>query len=592
MAAGVNPLVQDIGVCLVGAGALSIAFEKLRVPHVAAFLAAGVIVGPVGLSLVTNASNIETIAHLGLTLLLFLIGLEVDPKGLAASGRALVLGGLLQVPLSIVAALGVFSVAAAAGFATGGYLPLYLSFACAFSSTLLAVKLLQERLRLDTVAGRISVGLLIFQDVWAIVVLAVQPNFADPQVGPIVATFAGTAVVALVGVLLARYVLPTAFRLVAKIPELVVTAALAWCFGLGLFGANLGTFLHMAGLDFKVSVSLEMGALIAGATIATFPYAYDVVTKVGNLRDFFVTLFFVALGMGIPVPSGPGILGLALLLAVVMLLVRAVVFFPLLYAGGLDRRYAVESTAQLAQISEFCLVIAYLGQSFGHISQEFVSAIVFAFVATAVATPMIFKSSDHLDGIASPVLERLGFRTREAGTHHGHDESPPRLVLLGFHRVASSLLHDIEREHPSLLPDTLIVDFNVQVHPEIRATGARAVYGDFSNFATLEHAGVAEAGVIVSTVPDDLIKGTNNTALARKLRAFAPHATIVVNAVRIADAAKMYEAGANYVFLSRTETARGILPAIDAALNGDIHAYLTALSEEVGDVRARREVLD
>jgi Kef-type K+ transport system membrane component KefB len=592
MSAAPNSLVQDIGVCFVGAGVLSVIFERLRIPHVAAFLAAGALVGPIGLSLVTDAQNIETIAHLGLTLLMFLIGLEVDVKDLAASGRTVVLGGLLQVPLSIVAGLGLFGALAASGVTSDGYDPLYFAFACAFSSTLLVVKLLQTRLRLDSVAGRISVGLLIFQDIWAIVILAVQPNFAKPDIAPILSTFAGIGIIGLIAILVSQYVLPAAFRTVAKIPELVVTASLAWCFGLGLIGVNLGNLIGLTGYQVEIGVSLEMAALIAGTTIATFPYSYDVVTKVGNLRDFFVTLFFVALGMGIPVPDGLGVVGLALLLTVATLVIRAVVFFPLMYVGGLDRRHAVESSVQLAQISEFCLVIAYLGQGLGHIDGTVVSAIVFAFVITAVATPMMFSYAEPFDQYVGPVLERIGFRPRGNPIDRGESERAPRLVLLGFHRVASSLLHDLVRDYPDIVPDTLVVDFNLTMHPKIAATGARVVYGDIANIGTLEHAGVAEASTIVSTVPDDLLKGTNNTALAKQLRTLAPAAIIVVNAVRIADVAKMYEAGADYVFMARTKTSRGVLPVVNAALNGELASLIAAERVQYGDLRHRVEVLD
>lgn len=594
MSSGVNPLVQDIGVCLVGAGVLCVAFERLRLPHVAAFLAAGVLVGPVGLSLVTDAGNIETIAHLGLTLLLFLIGLEVNLKDLLASGRALVMGGLLQVPLSILAAWGVFLALSAAGLAGvgGGYAPLYLAFTCAFSSTLIAVKLLQDRLRLDTVAGRTSVGLLIFQDIWAIVVLAVQPNFEDPDVLPVGLTFAGIAVVAVVAGVFARWVLPAAFRMVAKVPELMVTAALAWCFGLGLFGANLGAVLHLVGVEVPVSVSLEMGALLAGTSIATFPYAYDVVGKIANLRDFFVTLFFVALGMGIPVPEGASVLVLTAALAVVAVLLRGVVFFPLLYAGGLDRRPAIEASVYLAQVSEFCLVIAYLGEQLGHVDRDVVTAITLAFVVTAVGTPWMFGKADRVDALLGPLLDRIGIRARPAASADGGGEHRARLVLLGFHRLASSLLHDIERTHPELLRDTVVVDFNVAIHDAIRRTGASVVYGDLGNPETLKHAGVGAAEVVVSTVPDDLLKGTSNADLVRRLRAMAPGAIVVANAVRVADVQRIYEAGASYVFMWRTETARGLWPAVDAALNGDLEEMLAARRMEYGPLAERREVID
>ncbi len=595
-AAGIDPLVQDIGICVLLAGALSVIFEKLRIPTIAALLVAGLALGPVGISAVTDKARIETIANLGLTLLLFVIGLEVNLRSLLASGRTILLSGLLQVPLTIGGGLVAFLLLRRAGLSgvDGEYGAAYMALACAFSSTLLVVKQLQSKYQLDSASGRLCVALLIFQDVWAIVILALQPNFAKPDIRPLAATFGGIFVVALVAAFFARFVLPHAFRFVAKVPELVVSVALAWCFGLGLFGAHLGSLLHRIGVDVQVSVSLEMAALIAGASVASLPYSHEVVAKVTNLRDFFVTLFFVALGMGIPVPKGSTPIVLAAVLAVVAIALRYIVFLPLLYVAGVDRRTATVTSTRLAQVSEFCLVILYLGATLGHVSSEQVSVVIFAFVITALLTPGLFALADGLDGRIGPLLARLGMKApREGDAHEGESlHIQPRLVLLGFHRLASSLLHDISRESPDLLARTVVIDFNVALHDAIRATGAHVVYGDIANPATLTHAGIDGAEIIISTVPDDLLKGTSNRALAHEVRRLAPRATILVNALALSDAAEMYESGADYVFSWRTETSRGVLGAIHAGLNGDLHDFRESLRREGLDLLNRREVFD
>lgn len=590
---GPDPLVRDIAVCLLVSAALCAVFERFRVPVVAAFVAAGVLVGPIGLRLVTDTANIATIASLGLTLLLFLIGLELDVRALLRSGRTLLATGALQVPLTVVAAVGIFTGLAALGFESlsGAYTPLYLGLACGFSSTLLVVKLLQERFRMDSRAGRLCVGLLIFQDIWAIVVLAVQPNFARPNLSAIAGTLFGVFFIVGVAALLARYVLPTAFRLVAKVPELVVTTALGWCFGIGLLGASLGGAFLAVGVDFDPSISMEMGALIAGTSIASFPYAYDVVGKVAHLRDFFVTLFFVALGTGLPVPDGAGVVGLTLLLAVVAVALRYVVFLPLLYRMGLDRRTSLDASTKLAQISEFCLVIAYLGRGFGHIDEATVSVIVYAFVATALITPWLFTVSDHLDRIVGPYLARLGMKGEStAAEEHGHHGG--RIAILGFHRIGSGLLYDLAQRHPELIPDTLVVDFNVNLHSRIRATGARAFYGDLASPETLRHAGIADAEVILSTVPDELLKGTSNLKIVRTARALNPRAAIIAQAPRPADVSALYAAGASYVYLWWADVSHSLLPTVYASLNGDLDELIELRARERGNLSERREGLE
>lgn len=589
---GVSPLVADLGLCLVVAGLFSVMFVKLRIPAIAALLGAGVLLGPAGLEAVKDRASIDTIANLGLTLLLFVIGLEVNLKSLLASGRVLIVTGLLQVPLSLGVGFGAFLLLGLTGWSLveGVYPALYLGVACAFSSTLLVVKYLQEHLRLDTVAGRLCVGLLIFQDIWAIVFLALQPSFTDPSITPILLTFVGTFVLLGLAIVLARLVLSRAFHTVARSPELVVTVALGWCFGVGLFGANLTHFADLLGIHAGISVSMEMGALIAGATIATSPYAHEVVSRVVHLRDFFVTLFFVGLGMSIPVPDGFAVLALAAIVAAVAIALRYLLFLPLLYATGLDRRNSVAVSTKLAQVSEFCLVIAYLGARLGHVSGAHVSVVIFAFVLTALLTPLLFATADELYARLRTILEAIGIRSRGIKAETEAHE-PPRLVLLGFHRIASALLNELERLHPDLLPHTLVVDTNSKIHPQVRDRGVQVSYGDAASLEVLRHAGVGAAEVIVSTVPDELLKGTNNEHLVKQLRALAPKAIIIANCTTVSGVARLRAAGADHVFRVSTEVALGILPAIYAALNANLESYHEGLYQEHGPLDAP-EVLD
>jgi Kef-type K+ transport system membrane component KefB len=470
----VDPLVQDIGICLLVSGVLSVVFQRIKLPTIAALLVAGVVIGPVGLSVVTDKDRIETIAHLGLTLLLFVIGLEVNLRGLLASGRTILLSGALQVPLTVGLGWLAFKGAAFAGIVSdpsSKYLVLYLALACGFSSTLLVVKAFQERRLLDSPSGRLGIAMLIFQDIWAIVILAVQPNFADPDVKPVLATFGGMVLIAGVAAAAARWVLPAAFRIVARRPELVVSVALAWAFGLGLLGSNLGRVLGAAGVPVDPSISLEMAALIAGTSIASLPYSHEVVTKVTNLRDFFVTLFFVALGMEIPVPT-IATFGGAVLLSAIAILLRFVVFLPLFYKTGTDRRTAVITSTRLAQVSEFCLVIAYLGKSLGHITASVVATVIFAFVLTALITPSLFTTADTLDSRVGPLLDRIGSGApAAAGRDSPSNAAGPRIVLLGFHRLASSLLHDIEKRRPPRGPARKVSVLNTAHHDKLPARG-------------------------------------------------------------------------------------------------------------------------
>jgi len=579
-ASDMPPLVQDIGISVLLAGALAILFNRFKIPSIAAFLVAGILAGPVGARLVTDPNNVNTIAQLGLVLLLFLIGLELDFRKILTHGKTILITGLLQFPLTVV--FGIFAakllVLAGLGSAVleGGkessYVPLYVGLILASSSTLIVAKLLQESFQLDTTSGRVSLTVLIFQDIWAVIVLALQPTLHQLQVNTILVSFLGIAVLAVAAVLFTKYVLPLCFAWIAKAPELILGAAVAWCFGVVFLGGSLGSMVEaMTGLHLPLAVGPGMGALIAGATLANLPYSTLILSKVGTVKDFFVTLFFVGLGMGIPVPDGPTVVLLALAFAVLAIAARYLVFLPLMYFSGLDRRNAFVASTRLAQISEFSLVIAYLGMGLGHISASLNSVIIFAFVITALITPILFKQADALHERLAPLLTRLGLK--EPVVDDEAAEKTYRLALLGFHRLAASLLNELRKTEPKVLKEMLIVDFNVHIHGAIAKYGPTVRYGDLASPESFEHVGIDKAEVVAITVQDDLLKGTSNFKLVEAVRRLNPKATIIANAIDPEEATRLYEVGADFVYMPYVGSAQGLLPAVSSALVGGLHHY-------------------
>ena len=589
-------LVLDIGISLTVAGALAVVFNRARIPSIAAFLVAGALIGPVGFGLVTDPVNVDTIAQLGFILLLFLIGLEIDVKHIAGSGKSIIVCGVLQSPLTVL--FGVLAVKLMLALGIGGtllaesrYAALYIGVIIAGSSTLLVVKLFQENFELDTEPGRLALGILIFQDIWVIVALIVQPSLQHPHVGFILLSFLGIALLALATVAVARFIAGHAFRWIAKTPELTMTAALAWCFMVVFAGIHLDTLSEfLFGRSFHLAVGPGMGALIAGASIASLPSSTEIITKVATVKDFFITLFFVALGISIPAPENFDVIVLALAIAVAAILARQFVFFPLFYFARQDQRNAQVTSVRLAQISEFGLVFAFLGVKFGHVSPAFTSAVIFAFVITALATPLLYGKAYELHGWIQPLLEKLGFKAPPE--FEAEEDGEYKLALLGFYRDASSLLFNLQQANPELVHETLVVDFNVALHGRIAATGAEVRYGDLSNLETLQHVGLDRARVILCTIPDDLLRGIDNAELVRAVRKLCPHAVIIANAVHLSQVQPIYDAGADWVYQSRLEAARALGEAVEAALKAEIGVFRDQHMALNRASAGRREVLD
>ncbi|NNJ64437.1 MAG: hypothetical protein HKP16_02645 [Xanthomonadales bacterium] len=570
-------LVHDIGLSLLVAGVLGVIFTRLKIPSIAAFLLAGILIGPIGLKQVTDPENIDTIAQLGFILLLFLIGLEIDFKKILGSGKAIIISGLLQYPLTIL--FGVLSVKFLIWLGVGGtmlaespYAALYLGVVIAGSSTLLVVKLFQEHFELDTVPGRLALGMLIFQDIWVIVAILIQPNLQNPEISLIAMSFLGILLLSLFTVIIALSFVGRAFTWIAKTPEMTLLGALAWCFVVVFLGVNLDNiFMATYGKNFHMAVGSGMAALIAGASIANLPSSTEIITKVATVKDFFITLFFVALGISIPMPEGIDVIVIAVVLAVLAILARQFIFFPLFYFTGVDQRNAQVSSIRLAQISEFGLVIAFLGVKLGHLSPALTSSVIFAFVITALATPVMYGRAYEIHGWIRPLLEKVGFKappelSREEGKGY-------KLALLGFHRDASSLLYNLTQADPELVKETLVIDFNVALHEGIRQTGATVKYGDLANPETLHHLGLNHCQVIVCTIPDDLLRGIDNKGLVHVVREMAPNAEIIANSIATDEIHKVYEAGADYVYLNRFEAAWTLQRAIQAGIDNQLDAF-------------------
>jgi Kef-type K+ transport system membrane component KefB len=535
-------LIADIGLSIVAATGLGVLAKALRQPLLLAYLAAGILLGPkMGFSLVADEATISLIAEIGLILLLFIIGLEIDLKKLAASGRTLVVTGLAQFPLGVAMGLAFF---AAMGFSLGDgrFDALYLAVALGLSSTMIVVKLLYDKFELTTLPGRITLGVLVFQDVWAILFLAVQPNLADPAVGTILASFAKGGLLVLAALAMSRFVMPRLFAFIAKVPELLLVTAVSWCF-------------LVSGAAGAVGLSREMGALVAGVSLSTFPYNVDVIAKVINIRDFFVTLFFVGLGMQIPVPTGE-LLGYAAIASLFLAASRFASVFPVLYGLKNGLRPSLLCSINLAQMSEFSLVIAALGMQMGHVSDQTVGILTFVFAATSVASTYMIQYNHQIQKALAAVLRRLGLRDLPGAGEASEAHADPDIVFLGFFREASSILHEIGDLRPEALSGILVVDFNPVVIAELGRRGVPCTYGDIANLDTLVHTHIGAAKAVVSSIPNSILRGTTNQRLLRMIRRLCPTAKAVVTANTLGGARSLYDDGADFVFVPRVHSAR------------------------------------
>lgn len=542
-------LLRDIALCIVFAVIAGHVARFFGQPLILGYIAGGVLLGPpLGFGLVASEHSIELIAEIGLIFLLFIIGLEIDLRELRRLGRSVLVLGVGQFGINALLGLAFF---AALGYrwASGHFDLLYLAVVTSLSSTLIVVKLLRDKFELKILAGQLTLGVLVFQDIWAILFMALQPNLADPGPARIAQSVAGGAVLVGLAFAASRYGLARLFEAAASRPELVLLSAVAWCF-------------VMSGVAQYLGLSREMGALIAGVSISAFPYGADVISKITGVRDFFVTLFFVALGMTVPVPTA-AILGPALLVVVFVFASRLIAVVPLVYLLG-DGLYAGLVTAlNLAQVSEFSLVILSLGGQLGHVSAPVEAVVLTAMILTSLVSTYVIGANDRLARFLLRPFARPG-RAPEPGGEPGSGPPPARdIVLLGHFRIAQALLDLVEERAPHLKDRITLVDYHATRGRTVLARGFHWRYGDLAHPDSLEPLGIEHARIIVTTISDTFLKGISTRRLVAHLRRLAPAAIIVMTGEEKVDAEELLQGGADHVVIPGEITGERILGLLE-----------------------------
>lgn len=554
-----HSLLRDVGIAILGAGAFGLAAHLLRMPLLLGQLIAGMVLGPqMGLDLIKDAQNMATLSDIGLILLMFILGIEIDLRKIKLVGKPVVFNGLSQFLGCFLMAILFFGLLKLE-IMEGPYALLYVAMACSLSSTLIVVKILSDQMELDTLTSRITLGILVLQDLWAITFMAMQPNLSHFSFFLVLLSISKAILLVGVSWAVAKYVLPHLFKKAGKRPELLLVIAMAWCF-------------LACGLAHYLSLSKEMGALVAGITIASFPYHIELSAKISSLRDFFITLFFVALGMQIPQPTVPLLL-FTLCIVLFALFSRVITIFPILYGLRYGNRASFIPGINLGQISEFSLVLLTIGIGYNHVGNKVLSAFILALVITAIFSSILIPHSHALFRIISPLLEGIGFKDRFDGGREEEKKSSVGhpLVILGFYREASSLLHQLQKRHSAnVLQDILVIDFNPESLERLKRLGVPYKYGDISNLDTLSQFHLDKAQLIISTIPDHFLRGTTNLKILKAIKIIAPQANVVTTAETFAAARDMYKEGADYVFLPRLVTAHFLADVIERIQSGNM----------------------
>lgn len=505
---------------------VSIAFitRLFRQPLIVAYIVAGIIAGPFILNLLHGDHALyKTFAQFGVVLLLFIIGLNLNFNHLRSIGRVSLITGLGQVFFT--AGIGIILLLVMRMQLTAA---LYLAIAITFSSTIIIMKLLSDKKDVDTIYGRYTIGLMLVQDVIAVLLVIALGMLKGDQGGGVemIALFVAKLVIAgavLYGI--SKYVLPRILDKIADSAELLFLFTLAWCFG-------AASAMHIFGF------SLEIGAIISGIALSSSPYQLEVGSRIRPLRDFFLILFFIVLGSEMGLGAVQDIMKPALILSAFILIGNPLILYVLFRRLKFTRRNSFLAGLTAAQVSEFGFVLLFAGRQSGHIYGNEVGIFTVVAIITIFISSYLISYNEQIYRFFLPFFRLFGqdkHRQIERGVKH-YDA-----WIIGYHRIGMKVADAMTE----LKTKFSVVDFDPAAIARLRKADIPFYFGDIADIEFLEGLPIGNSKMIVMTIPavDDQIN------LIKFVRKTNPRTLIIGNAYHRVDAEKLYGHGADFVMM-------------------------------------------
>ncbi len=529
MTIGGSDLFLNAGAAIALAAIFGLLARYIKFPPLVGYVAAGLLLSPLAGSFVQNTALLDELKHVSFALLVFFVGLELNPFQLREQIRS-------SIVLAIVQIAGSFALGVALGYILG--LPisngLVIGLALSFTSGVSVIKLLSDSGELNTIHGRSATSLLLIQDLLACVALVLLTGLAADSYlgvaehGLVLATEAIALIV--VTWYCARYALPWLFSSVARSPELLAIFSIGWFF--------LFTFVTT-----RFDMPAEAGALLAGISLAGLPYTSETVARLRTVRDLVIVFSFVGLGSSIGALA-PGDGWFVLLVTFCVVIVRPLISMVTLAIHGFRARTAFLAGITQGQLSEFSLLFLAIAASSGYIAPRLQSQ-----VSWVVVISIIITSALH--AFRKPLLAHLaGFiRLFERGHHlhramirGDHEQLKHHAILVGYHRTGYHILKELREQS---IP-VLVIDMDPDIVRTLRKEGVPCIYGDVEDeHMMIEHGNLAAARIVVSTLPHK----PENLYLLELTKRYAPHSKVILTARNIEDALSYYNHGADYVLL-------------------------------------------
>lgn len=513
-------IIFDIAIILIVSAVLAFIARMLKQPLIPAYVLTGLVIGPLVFGFIKNDSLISAFSEIGIAFLLFTAGLEISFKKIKeANLKKILIVGVLQVALIFVIC---FFLSNSLGFSP--IQSAYLGMILVFSSTMVDIKLLADSGEIVTLHGRLVIGILLLQDLAAIVAIVIFTSGGFSSI-PILIAFIKLVAIIFSALLLQKFVLNKIFRFAARSTELLFLSALAVLF----------LFIIFAYLS---KLSIVIGAFVAGVSLANSPFKIELESRISPLRDFFSILFFVALGMQIVFVGISSKIPILLMLLAGAFIIKPFVLLVLMRIVGYQPKTSFLTSITLAQLSEFSLILGMLGVSLGVIDISLFSTIILGTIVTMSITPYILDYKEKIYKVFKSPVNSLKFLPIRENLEYSNEEKK-EILLVGAHRMGAFILKRLLKQKDKLL----IVDYDPEIINNLIKQKISCIYGDLSSPELISKIDTKNLRMVVSTVPNY----RENLHLLKIIKKKNPKIKVVVNGARISETLKLYEEGADYV---------------------------------------------
>jgi Kef-type K+ transport system membrane component KefB len=516
----------EMSIILLITTAIATLMRVLRQPLIIGYVISGILIGPFALNILHAGEALQLFSQIGIAMLLFIVGLSLNPDTIKETGGSSLAVGLAQMTLT---SIGGFVLMRILGFTS--LTAIYAAVALTLSSTIIVLKSLSDQGEIGKLYGKISLGILLTQDVVASLLLIIIPILGSGALGNqgmIGLMLALKGILASIGLyIIAKYLLPRFSDYLAQSQELLFLFALSW-------GLVLATAFYLMGF------SLEIGALIAGITLAPSKYTFEISSRLRPLRDFFIVLFFVLLGSHVVMDNLGSLVLPAIILTIFVLVGNPFIVFMILNLFGYRDRTAFMAGLTMAQVSEFSLILMALGYTLGQIPQSAVTLITLVSILTITGSTYLFMYRETIFSILHPMLRYIAPRKH----HRVEHETPEKIydmIIFGFGRVGYEFVHAAQKKNLSYL----VIDENPETFTHKRAEGVSYRFGDAEDIEFLDEIHMQQAHTIISTIPDHRI----NVQLARYYRKENSEGVMMVMSHNPHEAEILYQEGVSYVIL-------------------------------------------